>query len=51
MKRKQVGGSQINTEMDLEDSKKQQFTKLSIISDPWRYLKEDTFIINELTFN
>ncbi|KAL4486084.1 hypothetical protein ABPG72_004018 [Tetrahymena utriculariae] len=51
IKRKQTLTSQMKTEIDLDEMKKQQFTKLSIVSDPWKYLKEDTFILNELTFN
>ncbi|KAL4435967.1 hypothetical protein ABPG74_022202 [Tetrahymena malaccensis] len=51
IKRKQTMASQMKTEIDLDEMKKQQFTKLSIVSDPWKYLKEDTFILNELTFN
>ncbi|EAR99713.1 hypothetical protein TTHERM_00590500 (macronuclear) [Tetrahymena thermophila SB210] len=51
VKRKQTMASQMKTEIDLDEMKKQQFTKLSIVSEPWKYLKEDTFILNELTFN
>lgn len=33
-----------------DDLKKQTMTKLTIVSDPWKFLKEDTFILKELSF-